>query len=126
MSTKTLVCAASDPKGVERLDCFLPAQNSAKNGQILGVIYIYICARAVRLEMATVFQRRNIYIKAVLRRTLFDCFLAAQNLPGLAKFWDIYICIYKCARAVRLEVATAFQRRNIAALCCVKCALTVF
>ena len=53
--------------------------------------------------MATAFQRRNIQIKAVLRRMPFDCFLSAQKFR---QDWPN-------SRAIRLEVATVFQRRNI-------------
>ena len=50
-----------------------------------------------------------------------------EFFPGNVNcFSSIIPYIYMCAKAVRLEVATVFQHRNISKLCCVECSLTAF
>ena len=85
------------------LDCFLTAEISARTGQILGDIYIYVLEQ-LDLKWLQCFSVETYRSKLCCVECSLTAFWLARILPGLAKFWDIYI--KKCARAFRLEVAT--------------------
>ena len=94
-------------------DCFLTAQNFAKTGKIL---------EQLDLMWLRLFSVETYRSKLCCVECFCTAFLLPRILPGLAKFWDVYVLEQLHLKWLRCFSVEIYRSK----LCCVKCSLTAF